>query len=97
MHTEHTPLPSMRTLHELAELGGPFPIQCRHLILAAERYGFPGKVITFLQSFPAHAVFRSREAFLQECEATCASTPHHQPKEGLLALFAHVRRAYPTV
>ena len=86
----------MRTLHELAELGGPFPIQCRHLILAAERYGFPGKVITFLQSFSARAVFMSREAFLQECGAMRdASIPHRQPKEALIALFVHVRRAYP--
>lgn len=64
----HSPLPSMRALGELAELISPFPIENRHITLAAERFGFNDQVMTFLEIFPRHKTFQSREAFLEHCE-----------------------------
>lgn len=61
-------LPSIRKLKNLADWGGPFPIQNRHLKLAAERFGFDEKVIQFLELFPQNAVFQTRDDFIHQCE-----------------------------
>lgn len=63
-----TPLPPIRKLKQLADWGGPFPIHNRHLILAAERFGFGEKVISFLELFPKNAIFDTRSEFIQQCE-----------------------------
>lgn len=64
-----TPLPSTHKLKTLAEWGGPFPIQNRHLVLIAERFGFDDRVIQFLHLFPNDTIFESRRAFVERCEA----------------------------
>ena len=61
-------LPSIRKLKTLADWGGPFPIQNRHLKLAAERFGLGEKVIQFLDLFPQTAVFQTRNDFIHQCE-----------------------------
>ncbi len=61
-------LPSIRTLRSLAEIDGPFPIHCRHVVIAAERFWFSDKVINFLQLFPPNEVFRSRDDFVERCK-----------------------------
>jgi hypothetical protein len=61
LHT--STLPSKRRLKLLATWGGPYPIENRHLILAAERFGFGEKVINFLRLFPPDTVFQSRSDF----------------------------------
>ena len=61
-------LPPIRKLRDLAEWGGPFPIQNRHLKLAAERFGLGEKVINFLDLFPQTATFQSRNDFIHQCE-----------------------------
>jgi hypothetical protein len=61
-------LPPIRKIKLLADWGGPFPIQNRHLKLAAERFGFGEKVIHFLDLFPQTAVFRTRNDFIHQCE-----------------------------
>lgn len=61
------PLPSIRKLRQLAEWGGPFPIQSRHLVLAGERFDLGDKVIHFLELFPKDTIFESREDFLYQC------------------------------
>lgn len=63
-----TPLPSIRRLRQLAEWGGPFPIQNRHLLLAAERFNLGEKVINFLELFPKESVFETREDFMYQCD-----------------------------
>jgi|SRR5581483_7415738 len=62
------PLPSLRKLRQLADWGGPFPIQNRHLMLAAERFGFGDIIINFLKLFPKHTTFQSRDDFIYQCE-----------------------------
>jgi hypothetical protein len=52
----------------LSEICGPFPIKNRQLLLAAERFGFSGRVVEFLRLFPANEVFHSRDGFLESCD-----------------------------
>lgn len=61
-------LPPIRKLKLLADWGGPFPIQNRHLKLAAERFGFGEQVTKFLELFPNTAVFQTRKDFIHQCE-----------------------------
>lgn len=61
-------LPSMRALQILAEIDGPFPIQNRQVILAAQRFWFNSDVIDFLKLFPPDTVFQSREDFIERCQ-----------------------------
>lgn len=70
----------IRTLRRLADIDGPFPMQNRHIILAAERYGFSDEVIIFLRQFPPHAIFTSRSDFIACCkqlEAGSRPRSHH--------------------
>ncbi len=60
-------LPSLRTLRNLADMDGPFPLHTKHIILAAERFWFRDNVIAFLRLFPPDEVFYSREDFVVRC------------------------------
>lgn len=62
-----TPLPSIRKIHQLADWGGPYPIQNKHLLLAAERFGLGEKVTVFLAVFPHNTVFQTRREFVNQC------------------------------
>jgi hypothetical protein len=64
----NTPLPSSRHLKQLADWGGPYPIDNRHLILLAVRFGFGEKVMNFLQLFPLDATFQTRRDFMHQCD-----------------------------
>ena len=72
-------LPPIRKLQQLADWDGPFPIENRYVILAAERFQFDDSVINFLKLFPPNQVFRSRSDFIQRChklEALIRSEPY---------------------
>lgn len=60
--------PSKRTLRRLADATGPFPIKCRHMILAAERLAFSSRVIGLLELFDPDEIFRNREDFMRRCK-----------------------------
>lgn len=61
------PLPSMRSLRQLATWDGPFPIKSYRLVIGAERYGFGSDMLAFLKLFPHDEVFRDRDDFLEKC------------------------------
>jgi hypothetical protein len=60
--------PSMHTLRRLADVAGPFPIKSRHMILAAERFGFSARVGSFLELFELEEIFLSRDDFMRRCK-----------------------------
>lgn len=61
------PLPSMRSLRQLASWNGPFPVKGYRLVIAADRYGFGSNMQAFLKLFPHDEVFHSRDDFLERC------------------------------
>jgi len=61
-------LPAVRTLRQLADIDGPFPLKAHYIVLAAERFNFDDAVISLLTLFPREEVFRSREEFIMRCE-----------------------------
>ncbi len=66
--TYNKPLPSMRSLKQLALCDGPFPMKGYRLASGAERCGFGRDMQAFLQLFPHDATFRSRDDFLKRCQ-----------------------------
>lgn len=78
-------LPFIRTLRTLANMDGPFPMQSRRIVAAAERLWFGGNVIAFLRLFPPDEVFRSRDDFIERCRQLerCIREGRRAPKENL--------------
>ena len=62
------PLPSMRSLKQLASSDGPFPTKSYHMVVSAEQSGFGADMLAFLNLFPHDEAFLSREDFLQKCQ-----------------------------
>jgi hypothetical protein len=59
---------TMHALRQLADVAGPFPIKARHVILAAERYGFGYRVMVFLEQFEPEEIFSDRAEFIRRCK-----------------------------
>lgn len=62
-------LPSVRSIRELADIGGPYPMRARHVILAAERFCFNEAVVSFLRQFSPNEVFLDRDELVARCLA----------------------------
>lgn len=91
-----TPLPSIRKLRQLADWGGPYPIQNRRLILAAERFELGDKVINFLQLFTKGTIFQSRDDFLYQCEVMelYVRTNQKMPADFVEVMFKQIDLAF---
>lgn len=68
----------IHVLKRLAEMDGPFPAQSRHIVLAAERFGFSDDIIAFLEQLPSHEIFTSRADFIERCKRLEASNRRQQ-------------------
>jgi len=64
----YKPLPSIRSIRQLAELDGPFPMHCQHIVSAAERFWFGDSMISFLKLFPPDEPFQTRDEFVERCK-----------------------------
>lgn len=60
-------LPSLRSIRELADIDGPYPIRARHAVLAAQRFCFGENVVSFLEQFSPDEIFLDREEFVSRC------------------------------
>ena len=91
-----TPLPSIRKLRQLANWGGPYPIENRHMVLAAERFGCSDKVVRFLQLFSKATVFQSREDFLYQCNVMelYIKANQHMPADFIDVMFKQIDLAF---
>lgn len=91
-----TPLPSIRKLRQLANWGGPYPIQNRHMILEAERFGFDDRIINFLNLFTKRTTFQSREDFLYQCEVMelYIRTNQKMPADFIEVMFTQIDLAF---
>jgi hypothetical protein len=90
------PLPSIRKLRQLADWGGPYPIENRRMILVAERFGLGDKVINFLDLFTKNTIFQSREDFLYQCEVMglYVKTNQKLPADFIDAMFKQIDLAF---
>jgi len=64
-----TPLPSVHSLRDLADMSGPYPLPARHMVLSAQRYCYGEAMLSFLEEFPPEEVFLDRDEFVARSQA----------------------------